>query len=672
MAILFSGVALLAQFPLGAEAATLTKEFIVSATGNDQNPGTIDKPFASLERARDAIREFKQKGGLPAGGVTVSIRGGIYSLLKTFELTEKDAGTEKAPIVYRPYHNEEVHLIGGKELTGFFPVTDSAIFNRLDKSAHGKVLQVNLKTLGITDYGEIKPRGFAKQGIGAALELFFQNRPMTLARWPNTGWTKIAATAAGQQGGRFTYDNDRPNRWTKADDIWLHGYWTWDWADSYVKVKSIDTRTSDITTQEPHGVYGYKPGGRYYALNILEELDEPGEWYLDRKSGILYFWPPAPLNQGRTFVSILPTIISLRNTSHVSLQGMTIQYCRGTAVTVSGGANNRIAGCAVRNAGTDALNIDGGTHNGVVDCDIYQCGECGIRLGGGDRKKLLAAGNYAINNRIHDFSLWVRTLNPGIAIDGVGNRIANNLIYNAPHTAILLHGNEHLIEYNEIHHVCMETSDAGAFYMGRDYSERGNMVRFNYFHELGKADVQAIYLDDFASGTTVYGNVVYKAGRGVLIGGGRDNIIQNNLFIECVKHAVHLDARGFTWGKKYFDGSNTTLIDRLNTVNYKQPPYSARYPRLPVLYDNNPAQPEGNVISNNISYKNRWLDLADGLTVRDVTLEGNLVDGDPGFVDYSRKNYQLKDGSPAFKLGFKRIPMGKIGIYVNEYRKSID
>ncbi len=667
--ILLSWCAAYAPCPLCAAVAPPQKQFIVATTGNDHNPGTLNKPFATLERARDAIRELKLRGGLPTGGVTVSIRGGTYALAKTFELSEQDAGTQTAPIVYRPYRNEDVHLAGGKEISGFTPVTDSAIINRLDKSARDHVLQVDLLTHGITDFGGLNPRGIGKQSIPSALELFFNDKPMTLSRWPNTGWTKIAATPAGPKGGRFTYKGNRPSRWAQAEDIWLHGYWTWDWADSYVNVQAIDTRNREIVTKEPHGAYGYKPEGRYYAFNILEELDEPGEWYLDRKSGILYFWPPAPITRGKAIVSRLPTVIALRATSHVTIQGITVECCRGTAITVAGGTDNRIAGCTIRNAGTDAVKIAGGARNGVVGCDIYQCGECGIRLGGGDRKKLLPAGNYVVNTRIHDISQWVRTYVPGIAIDGVGNRIANNLIYNAPHSAILLHGNDHLIEYNEIHHACLETADSGAFYMGRDYAERGNVVRFNYFHHLNMGDVQAIYLDDFTSGTTVYGNVIHKAGRGVFISGGRDNIIRNNIFVDCDKYAIHLDARGLAGSKKYFDGTDTTLTDRLKAVNYKEPPYRTRYPGLTTLYDGNPAQPEGNVFANNIVYRCKLLELTNGLTTRDVTLEGNLVEGDPIFVDYGRNDFQLKPTSPAFKLGFKRIPMEKIGLFKNEFRK---
>jgi len=666
-----TGICSLISFtaPLPSYAGNMRTEFVVSTTGSDSNPGTLDKPFASLEKARNAVRDLKQKGGLPAGGVAVLVRGGTYSLSKSFRLNQLDSGSEIAPIVYRSYKNEEVHLIGGRQLSGFAPVTNPAILKRLDASARGKVVQIDLKASGITDFGNLAVRGFGKPQNPSGLQLYFNGRPMTLARWPNSGWAKIAATPAGPNGGRFQYDGDRPARWSNDDEIWLHGYWTWDWADSYTKVTSIDPRSRQIVTQSPHGVYGYKAGARYYALNILEELDAPGEWYLDRKSGILYFWPPESLATGKAFVSILPGIVSLDGTSFVIIQGMTIEYCRGTAVTVTGGRNNRVAGCVVRNVGNDAVTISGGSNNGVVGSDIYNCGESGVLLSGGDRKTLAPAGNFAVNNRIHDYSQWVRTYIPGVSVSGVGNRVANNLIYNAPHQAILLHGNDHLIEYNEIHHVLLETSDSGAFYMGRDYSERGNTIRYNYFHDLSMGDVQAIYLDDFGSGVLVYGNVVYKAGRGVKIGGGHDNTVKNNLFVGT-KEGVSVDARGTNWAKKYFDGTDTTLLDRLKSVNYKQPPYSTRYPNLSTLYDGNPALPEGNYIVNNICVGGSWLGLKDA-TNRLVKIEANLVTSNPGFVDLAHQNFQLVDGSSAFQLGFQRVPLEHIGLYLDEFRKPL-
>lgn len=259
--------------------------FYVSKDGSDKFSGTLpevnadntDGPFATLEKARDTVRKLKKEP--LSGTMTVSIRGGTYQLSKTFELFKKDSGTKDVPIVYRPYNNEKVWLVGGIEITGFKPVDDPAILKRIEEPYRDKILQVNLKTFGIKDFGEMAPRGMGRPMYPAGLELFFQDKPMQLARWPNNEWARIADAPKGKQG-RFMYEGDRPERWSDIEDIWLHGYWTWDWADSHEKVKKIDLEKKEFVTYEPHGVYGYSKGKRYYAQNILEELDEPGEWYL--------------------------------------------------------------------------------------------------------------------------------------------------------------------------------------------------------------------------------------------------------------------------------------------------------------------------------------------------------------------------------------------------------
>jgi parallel beta-helix repeat protein len=242
----------------------------------------------------------------------------------------------------------------------------------------------------------------------------------------------------------------------------------------------------------------------------------------------------------------------------------------------------------------------------------------------------------------------------------VGNRIAHNLVHDAPHTAVLLHGNDHRVEYNDIHHVCMETADAGAFYMGRDFTERGNVVQYNYFHDFPGGDMQAIYLDDFASGTTVLGNICYRTGRGVLIGGGRDNVVENNVFVEC-NPAVWVDARGMTWAGKMFNGQDQTLIVRLNAVNFSSPPYSERYPELAGILENQPAVPKGNRIEKNIAFGGPWLELRRPLVDTVVEIRNNLTDGDPRFVDLHKGDFRLRNDSPAFRLGFQPIPMEMIG-----------
>ncbi len=260
-----------------------------------------------------------------------------------------------------------------------------------------------------------------------------------------------------------------------------------------------------------------------------------------------------------------------------------------------------------------------------------------------------------------------------MGVGGVGNRVRHNLIHDAPHNAVQLGGNEHLVEYNHFHHVCLETDDVGAFYMGRDWTARGNQIRYNYFHHLGHegkgVGVMAIYLDDWASGATIFGNLCVQAGRAILIGGGRDNRVENNVFVNC-EPAVHVDSRGLGWAKNYFNGETTTLTDRLEAMNYRQPPFSDRYPKLLTLYEDEPAIAKGNLILRNISVGGRWLDLLNGLTDEVVTLQNNLVDVDPHFVDSKHGKYALHSDSPAWQLGFKPLPIDKMGLYQDENRAS--
>ncbi len=656
--------------PMPAEESA--DDLYISADGNDRGAGTRARPFATLERARDQIRSLKRTGKLPQHGITVWLRGGVYRRTQTFKLEAEDSGTQAAPIAYRAYPQEKVTLIGGRRVSGFTPVRDGAILKRIEKPCQDKILQLDLKALGITDYGKLIAHSYGSPIRPAPLELFFQDRPMTIARWPNTGWAKVGPIPrGGENDDSFPYEGDHPLRWRGLSDVWLHGYWHWDWADTYQKVKSIDTKKHCIETYPIDGVRGsgFKSGQRYYALNILEELDAPGEYYLDPNSGILYFWPPAPLATGETYVSLFDQpLVEIREASHLTIRGLGFEYTRGSGIEISGGSNNLVAGCLLRNLGTFAVKIEGGRAHGVRSCDISETGEGGVLIEGGDRKTLKPARHYAVNNRFSRYSRWTRTYRPAVRIAGVGNRVAHNLIYDAPHAAILLAGNNHRIEFNEIHHVALETSDVGGIYMGRDYTQRGNIIRYNYLHDLPtETDANAIYLDDCWSGTTVYGNVVHTARRGVLLGGGRDNTIDNNVFIDC-HPAMFVDARGLGWAHFWFDGRNPNLLDRLKEVPYNKPPYSVEYPQLANLLQDDPALPKGNSITHNVCSGGQWLQLLDGLTTKVVKIENNYLGPDPKFVDSAHKNFQLSEDSPAYQVGFKRIPMEKIGIYPDEDR----
>jgi hypothetical protein len=655
-------------------ASSRRVELYVATGGSPANPGTRERPFSSLEAARDAIRRLRATRS-PLGPVTVWIRGGTYFRTQTFRLGEQDSGTEDAPVVYRAYGSEEVHLIGGRKIEPSWsaPVTEAAVLSRLDEAARGKLLKVDLRAHGVDKYGELSISG-------PMLEPFCGGRRMPLARWPNRGWARIAKVVAidadgkpqrvdeNKQGRTFCYEGDRPRRWVGAADAYLHGFWWFGWMDQHVRIERIDPQRREITLAEIPGG-GIRKDQWFCALNLLQEIDQPGEWYLDRTQGILYFWPPEGFPQTAVMVSTLEEpLVALENTSYVIVRGLALEVTRGVGAVIAGGTYNRLAGCAVRGIGAHAVVLDQGTNNGVLGCDIYDVGSTGVQITGGNRATLTPANDYVCNCHIHHFAQRKKVYQPAVRLYGVGHRVAHNLIHDAPHQAIAYDGNDHLMELNEIHDVVLESSDAGVFYCGRDWTFRGNVVRHNFIHHIPHRPgfgSKVVYLDDCASSTDVVGNVFYDTCESVFIGGGRDNLVANNIFVQC-QQPVHLDTRGLTW--EYFrpDGP---MYEQLKRFDYQHPPWSTRYPKLARILEEHPQAPLGNVVVRNVSYRSSWHDP----DAKYVKLAENLItEEDPGFVDAARLNFQLKDDSMVYKRipGFQRIPFEKIGPYRDPYRAT--
>lgn len=667
------------------EAAADT--FYVAPDGNDAwsgtlaeaNAATTDGPFASLDRARDAIRKRKAAGPLPAGGITVELRAGTYELPQPVELTSQDSGTPEAPIVYRARQGETVRIVGGRIVTGWKQAADPAVLDRLDPSARRHVWQADLKALGIADLQGINSPTSYRSDPG--LEVFFQDVPMTLARYPNSGYMHIAA-ALDAQGtrvkgqvttpeGKFVCDDPRPARWVREKDIWLHGFWVWDWADLRIPLGSVDPAAHTICLGPKAGhTFHLRTGQWFYAENVLPELDRPGEWYLDRDRSVLYFWPPSPLASGKVVVSVVRDLIRLSDVSHVTFRGLLVEAGRGSGFVVKGGDGVRVAACTIRNMGNWAVKVYGGKGHGVVGCDVYGTGQGGIHLEGGDRKSLTPAGHFADNNHIHHTARWDPVYQQGITVFGVGNRATHNLIHHVPHVAIGFTGNDQTIEYNEIHTAVFQSNDAGAIYTSppdETWSMRGHKIRYNYLHNIhGFKDkgCLGVYLDDCFSSADISSNIFYDVATAILIGGGRDNLMTNNLFLRCGK-AFSIDARGLGWAK----GVGTFATKELHDLNYKQPPWSTRYPELLGILEDEPLAPKGNVMARNICWDGPW-GWTEPKALPLVKFEDNLIGVDPHFAGKPPADFSLAKDSPAFKLGFRPIPFDKIGVYRSDDRAS--
>ena len=706
---------LLTCFAVHSIAQKSLLNIYVAANGKEKATGTINDPLISLSRA---IQKAKGDVAAKAGRITavqILLRKGVYPVDQTIELVEGKTWTSKVPLSISAYNNEKVVLHGGKVLSASVVtrVTDPVFAGRFLPGMADKIRQIDLKKAGIEDIGKLRSTGFAKPFAPAALELFIDGKACSMARWPNKGSVLIDKLIdSGSiprwgdttlRGGKFTYSGtQRPSRWKDPSKAWLYGFFMWGYADETVPLKNIDTLTQTITTALP-SMYGFgtgKPWRSWYAYNLPEEIDSTGEYYMDEDKKIIYFLPPATF--ANLEVSILETpVIALEGVKNVTIKNITITCSRGMGLYMERTTGVRIKGCTFSNLGMMAICMgkgiepfkdnqhsgsgkpasrivgslvphvyenstydrEAGFDNGIIDCDIFQTGAGGIFLSGGNRLTLQPGNSFVQNCRITDFNRIQKTHRPGIWISGVGNRITNCEIFNAPSLGVLLHGNNHIFEFNNIHHVALEVDDMSAFYYGRDPSEQGSVVRNNYFHHIGSLHkTMAVYHDDGACGMKVYNNVFYKAGTVAgFIGGGRDNHYFNNIFIDT-KYASHIDDRLNNWAKAVL-AKDGLFEKRLNAVNYQNPPYSIQYPELKNYFNDNPELPKRNSFSKNVIVNiTKLVEGKDSL----ITFTDNLVlNTDPGFVSWKNEDFRLRKDSEVWKNlpGFKQIPLEKIGYH---------
>lgn len=664
-------------------------DLYVAPNGKDTNPGTKQEPFATLEKARDTVRAERAHRTLDQGSlgqVTVHLRAGDYSRTNTFELITADSGEPGTPITYASEGSEQVRLLGGHILTGATAITDPAVLKRLRPEARFRVLTVDLRPLGPSAVSPLASRGFSRASTPSHTELFADGKPMTLARWPNEGaFEHIAGTPGshkdehggdlGDLNGGFNYVGDRPAVWAPSENIWVHGYWAWDWANSYERVATLDTTNHLVKTAPPEGVYGFRKGQRFYFLNVLEELDTPGEYYIDSQAARLYVWPLDDKPPKELAISTLgDPLIRIRGASNVRLEGLDLCITRGTGVVIEGGASNTLAECRVRLTGNTGIAIQGGTDHQVIGCAIEDNGDGGVSLSGGDRKTLTPANHLVSDSRFVRQGRWAKCYVPAVLANGVGHRIEHNLIREHPHCAILFTGNDHLVAYNEISRVALETGDVGAIYTGRDYTYRGNRIRFNYVHHIGGVGMGSMgaYMDDCVSGTEIYGNIFYKTTRAAFLGGGRDHHVENNIFVDCVP-AVQLDGRGLDKSPVWHDMVMKYMKDRWAAMPAEL--YRSRYPaitNLDAYYSGSKDEgvpPEGNVVRHNICSGGKWLEIGWHAQQKDIAVSDNLVVDDPGFVNKDSGNFRLKADSQAWKMGFEPIPVDEIGPRKNILRR---
>jgi hypothetical protein len=420
-------------------------------------------------------------------------------------------------------------------------------------------------------------------------------------------------------------------------------------------VAAIEADARTFTLSRPYSQYGYRKDQRYYALNLFREIDSPGEWYLDRRTGRIYWLPPEGIEaaQAQTVLSVFEQpFVALDSVAHVLFLGLTLQEGRGDGIHIRGGADCLVARCTLQRLGGDAVVIEGGQHHGVFACAMNTLGCGGARVAGGDRRTLTPGRHFVENCTVSDISRLKRTYTPAVHLDGCGNRIAHNLFENMPSSALRVEGNDHLIELNVIRHVVQESDDQGGIDMFGNPLYRGVVIRWNRWSDIRGGTISGaagIRLDDMISGVVVQGNIFEHCGGvafgGLQIHGGKDNLVDGNFFVDC-----HAGVSFSRWGGKRWLESIQRFVSQAS-----EPLYAKRYPDLAGLKEG----VDVNFLTRNLFVR------CGGVFLRDGGVERTALNAVANAIVTTQ--IASSDDPQLKRTLFEPIPVGEMGPYESTF-----
>jgi hypothetical protein len=578
--------------------------FFVSPDGSDSNDGTQASPFLTLTRAKEAANLENEPSTCQ-----ISLASGRHELPTPFVLTAADV-----PCSFVSDDADSPAVISGGVLL------DNKHFTEHDNTLLSYDLSNSFPDP--SPFGEIRT-GTLGDCANSQSQLFSSTTPTNLARYPNVDqqtqlWDFVSISSACDSDpsespclSEFTVTGDDAARLAAlTPPFFIHGYWSFDWADNHVRVVSITANDANSTTlkidPETNPLYGFLPNARFVVENILNELDDASEFLIDRDLKVLYAHASLDLSADLV-VSKSESVLSFQDAKGFTFTNLVFSDSQATLVSGTG-SGIAFESCAFRNAGGDGVKITG-TDIIINNSSLTTAGCSGISLTGGDRVELTSSGNVVSGSVLKDYGRWKRTYMPGVGFGGDGIRIENNEISQAPHQGIYGSGNDHLIQNNYLHDLCVESSDSGAFYTGRSWSNRGNVFAGNRIEnvrpltptKLGYLVVMGVYLDDQMSGWAIENNTFVNVMQGALLGGGRDNVFRGNSFENC-DVGIEFDCRGLTWDLDNCVVGGPFEKD-LESFDYLEDVWSEKYPAAVTTFDveggSKPCTPQWNVIANN-------------------------------------------------------------------------
>ncbi len=540
------------------------KDIYVSPNGSQSGDGSFNNPFREIESAVEKADELRNSIS-SLQEINVILRGGEYRINKTINLNKTgSAANDAAKLVIRAYEGEEPVLKGSQELdvSQFTQVSDEDILKRVADSAKDKIVCMSVAGLGVADKNPEIPSSYIK--------IYNNDKEQTIAQWPNgehnyAVFSPVSEGGIGNaQGGSFKYlDTDRPDNWSDPEDAVAVGYFGYDYRQEAISISEIDTEKSIIKLA--HGSdFGInsKQSRRWKAYNILEELDRPGEWYIDRDAQMLYYYPAEDC--GKVEIGVFSdNMFDITGASNITFSGLTFKNTSGGVIHCYHDKNRKsenitIEKCTFENIGGHAINmytyqfadfydinqwsnIVGNLYNVEIANNIfYNTYQTPITVHSGDFENFTGHGvkiynNYA--NQTAPFSLSGYLLGSVNAVEG---EIRNNLAHNAPYHVLGATGLRNKIMYNETVSAVRETVDAGAFYVGRTVMHRDNEYGYNFFYKTNPVqDIlkpythnRAIYFDDGYSNGIVHHNISVDGDKSFYTSGS-GNKYNSNISVDC-------------------------------------------------------------------------------------------------------------------------------------------
>lgn len=708
------------------------QKIFVSTVGDDSGDGSEEEPLRTLEKAIDVANEMREDSDKL---IEILLREGTYSVTNTIKIinSQKDDSLLKISA----YQDEKVTINAGVDIPlSAMNITDSDFTNAIiDKPNAGSVLQYNLKDAQIEDFGEISLRGhLISDEKEAQAELSLNGEVQKLAGWPNGEYTGlIKPTDSNEYGKRtksgiangcsFKVNYDRPSQWSKPEQAWLSGTIGPNYEFDYYPVSRFDSEEKRVYLSRG-ALEKYYTEPYYRFENVPEELDEPGEYYIDRQSGMLYFYPPedAPKDSVLTITMSTPTLdisgkapnsmFRIENSKNIVFENLIFKGGRGSAITGKNNSNIKFINCEINSFGENGIRFDASTDITISDCKIHDVGQDGILFVSCGNYQTLSPSNIVVsNNDIYNFARLERSYKTGIDFGYrcVGATAANNHIHNGPHAGMIFYGVNNDIYGNEFDNLVTEFSDMDALYCNNsNYPwERGNKIHNNYFHDIGKSsmngrhqiNVRAIRTDNRGCGLNIYENLFYNIGDGgngngnngigAITAEGTRNRIFNNLFVDC--NEAYFNTLQYKEIETADDGTlypdtiiNSSGVEVANTINgakvadlKKQmenylPVYGKQFPELYKYFYEHPNMSKTNEFKNNMII-NIAIPLSNFNGTQNeegfrgsqmlTAASGNYVStSDPGFVSYDNGNLELSSSATSLVEGLPKFEMSSFGI----------